>query len=811
MPESLSFVPDDTEPCERFQLRGPVGEGSFGMVYRAWDHILQTEVALKFFHPDQHPDIDDLRREVAIAHKLHHPNFVRVHDVVAYEGIPCISMEWVTGETLRKKLSVHGALTPDEVATLGIALADAIAVAHDHNICHCDIKPDNIIVDGDQFRLIDFGLAFSLTSPTRHRDPRGTQLYMSPEQRQCRPLDHRTDIYSIGVLLFEAAVGRQLTLQELASESEALRVDLRRLPSTLRRVIVRCIHVRPDDRFDNARDIALALRKQNSTIWSVRNRANVRALSWRNKALSVIAALLALCVTAMCVAVGISATSPTIMILPVAAPPALEAHATALYENLWEAVGAAMGQTIAMIPPGKNISLTGRWTEKANVIIKIELLSDTACRLTTTRRWARVFHWSYSDVIRAQRDKFLAGNLSNALARRGVLILRQTRDEQNNLPQHWASFAQATHNIIWYSRDEQKLKQSVDVFAQIISHSAQCQVCYLRRAQAEVQLYLLSRDDQYRVNSRADINQALLLAKSPDVWILGASLYLQLNDRESMEKTLQNPQYKLSTSQQGLKLEGMAMAQDGIYDNAIVYLRKALSQNPLDINTVNNLGIAQISAGRYNDAIQSFEHILLLTPNSYAALNNVSLAYMRTGQMSQAVGALESVVNSNPTAESWSNLGMALVYSGKPCLIALPYFEKAAALAPNTEEVIGYLAHAYRWCGMQAQARKSYTRAIALASRQLTGSAPAQMYVNAAVYAAALGDSEKFETYLRLARQHSTPADYDLEYEAAIGFALLGDERRVCERVGQLARVGYSRAFLEHNPDLSQYRYAWDH
>jgi hypothetical protein len=93
----------------------------------------------------------------------------------------------------------------------------------------------------------------------------------------------------------------------------------------------------------------------------------------------------------------------------------------------------------------------------------------------------------------------------------------------------------------------------------------------------------------------------------------------------------------------------------------------------------------------------------------------------------------------------------------------------------------------------------------------LTGSAPAQMYVDVAVYAAALGDSEKFETYLHLARQHSTPADYDLEYEAAIGFALLGDETRVCERLGQLARVGYSRAFLEHNPDLSQYRYAWDH
>ena len=263
-----------------------------------------------------------------------------------------------------------------------------------------------------------------------------------------------------------------------------------------------------------------------------------------------------------------------------------------------------------MIPPGKNISLTGRWTEKADVIIKIELLSDTACRLTTTRRWARVLHWTYSDVIRARRDRFLAGDLSNALARRGVLILRQTWDEQNNLPQHWASLAQATHNIIWYGRDEQKLKKSVNLFAQIISHSTQCQDCYLRRAQAEAQLYFLSRDNQYRVNSRADINQALSLAKSPESWMLGATLYLQLNDRESMEKTLHNPLYNLATSQQGLKLEGIAMTEDGMYDEAIVYLQKALSQNPLDINTVNNLGIAQISAGRYRDAIQSFEHIL---------------------------------------------------------------------------------------------------------------------------------------------------------------------------------------------------------
>jgi Flp pilus assembly protein TadD len=235
-----------------------------------------------------------------------------------------------------------------------------------------------------------------------------------------------------------------------------------------------------------------------------------------------------------------------------------------------------------------------------------------------------------------------------------------------------------------------------------------------------------------------------------------------------------------------------------------------LAKNPLDINTMNNLGIAQISAGRYSDAIQSFEYILELTPNDYAALNNVSLAYMRTGEMPQAVAALERIVKSNPIAESWSNLGMALVYSGKPRLLALPYFERAAALAPNNEEVIGYLAHSYRWCGMQGQAKQSYTKALTLASGQLMGSAPAQIYIHAAVYAAALGDSEKFESYLRLARQHSTPADYDLEYEAAIGFALLGDEARVCEGLTQLARAGYSKAFLQYNPDLARYRYAWD-
>lgn len=804
---------DKVAATERFHLRAAIGAGSMGVVYRAWDHLLEREVALKLFHAERESDIQEISREVAVAQKLHHPGFVRVHDVVRYAGALCISMEWVSGHTLRERLEQHGALSLDDVISLGVDLADALGFAHDNCIAHCDVKPENIVIDGGRFRLIDFGLAVSLTSPTRHSEPRGSQLYMSPEQRQGLPVDYRTDIYSIGVILFEAAVGRQLSLSELASGAEGIDRDLRNLPAPLRRVIRRCLRVQPGDRFAAARDIALALKVDSFSFQRLRSyysRLNLNTSTWAVKS---IVRLVGLFVVVWLFANGLSIFWPkptNVVILPISAPPVLQINAAALHETLWSMAGSATGGRIAVLPPGTQVAVSDKWTTSPAMVIEIALLTDTRCQLTIDRRWHKLLHWRSTVVITSREDSVLSNEIIKALASLGITMEAPSRGPNLALSD-WRSLARVTYNLARYRRDIGKLREAVAECNQIIEHANRCGVCYLKKAEIEVQMFLLSGDISYAVSARGDVNEALLLARSPQAWIRGARVFLRLHDRESLKGVFNNTAYQVLARQQGLAIEGAALAEDGVYDFAIAALKKAVDRNPFDINTANDLALAQMSAGRYSEAIKSFEKILMLTPDNNAALNNISLAYLRAGLTDQAIQSLERVLNVGPAAESYSNLGMALLYSGKSCVVAIPYFEKGAELAPRNEAVLGYLAHTYRWCGMQSRATDMYKRAMALARELVGQSTQGHIYMDLAVYAAALGDSNQFESYLHLARRNSGSLDYDFQYKAAVAFALLGDTERASDSVQLLVRAGYSRTLLAGNPDLARYRDIWEH
>lgn len=804
----LDFITE--EAIERFQLRGEIGLGSMGVVYRAWDHLLEREVALKIFHVDQASDIDDIRREVAVAQRLHHPGFVRVYDAVQYAGAPCISMEWVRGHTLRQKLEQKGALDVHEVIALGIEVADAVAFAHDNFIVHCDLKPDNIVIDDGRFRLIDFGLALSLTDPTRHSEPKGTQLYMSPEQRQGLPVDSCTDIFSIGVILFEAAVGRQLSLQELACGPEAIAKDLRPLPTSLRRVIRRCLRVQPRDRYATARDIVLELQQTNGIVHYFSSLLNRLTRGTLSRKMTSVLILGFLGIAVFSLAAALNSDPKNIVILPISAPETLQVNASALYDTLWSAAGSVSVGRVAILPLGTKAAISRKWTKAPDMIITIEVLSKTSCRVSVQRRWAKLLQSRYSRIVNSREEALLSKGVLETLARAGLNIPVQSQDSYLE-EQEWNTVARATYNLRWHRGDPNKLKQVITECDQAISKASRCGLCYIRKAEAEAQIYLLSQDTAYAASARADVNEALLLSKSREAWIQGAKVFLQLHDRDSLTGVFRNNAYDVLATQQGLALEGAALAEDGLFEAAISVLRKALERNPFDITTANNLALAEMSAGRYDEAIKSFERILVLTPDNYAALNNVSLAYMRAGSMNKAVQALERVLNRRPTAESFSNLGMALVYSGKSCLVALPYFEAGARLAPQNEAVVGYLGHAYRWCGMKGRAKDTYSKAMDLGRRLVGRSAAARVYMDLAVYAAALQESSQFEAYLDLAKRNSGSLDYDLQYEAAVGFALLGDKQRAADSLQLLARAGYSRTLLAGNPDFAPYREAWEH
>ncbi len=269
-----------------YEVIAPLGAGGMGEVYRARDPRLARDVAIKVLPADLSEDRDRLRRfeqESKAAGALNHPNLLAVFDTGLHDGAPYIVFELLQGETLRAHLA-PGSLSARRAVDYAVQIAHGLAAAHERGIIHRDLKPENILVTEDgRVKILDFGLA--KWRPTR--DPAGvrsdletasqitdagtvlgTAGYMSPEQVQGLPADHRSDVFSFGSVFYEMLSGRQAFQGNSAVETmnAILKDDPEELtpangdvPSAVERIVRRCLEKRPEERFQSARDIAFAL------------------------------------------------------------------------------------------------------------------------------------------------------------------------------------------------------------------------------------------------------------------------------------------------------------------------------------------------------------------------------------------------------------------------------------------------------------------------------------------------------------------------------------------------------------------------
>src|SRR4030095_4265941 len=221
----------------RYEIRSLLGAGGMGEVYQARDPKINRDVAIKVLPATFSSDAERLRRfeqEVQATGKLNHPNILAVYDVETHDGAPYVVYELLEGETLRERLR-GGALSARKAVEFAVQIANGLSAAHGKGIVHRDLKPDNIFITNDgHLKILDFGLA-KLVEPNpnvEHQtdvltrkattDPgavMGTAGYMSPEEVRGRPVDHRTDIFSFGAVLYEMLSGRRAFHGESAIET----------------------------------------------------------------------------------------------------------------------------------------------------------------------------------------------------------------------------------------------------------------------------------------------------------------------------------------------------------------------------------------------------------------------------------------------------------------------------------------------------------------------------------------------------------------------------------------------------------------
>jgi serine/threonine protein kinase/Tol biopolymer transport system component len=267
-----------------YEIQSSVGAGGMGEVYRARDTRLDRTVALKILPAVFSADTDRLHRfqhEAKVLSSLNHPNVLAIYDVGDQNGVRFLVSEFLEGQSLRETLAT-GTLSPRRLIEYALDIAKGLAAAHEKGIVHRDLKPDNVFITRDgRVKVLDFGLAKQIPEPASQESATmtgavptipgtvmGTVGYMSPEQVRGLPLDHRSDIFSFGAVLYEMASGNRAfrgdssveTMNAILKEEVAeLSESSTHVSPGLERIIRRCLEKNPERRFQSASDLAFAL------------------------------------------------------------------------------------------------------------------------------------------------------------------------------------------------------------------------------------------------------------------------------------------------------------------------------------------------------------------------------------------------------------------------------------------------------------------------------------------------------------------------------------------------------------------------
>jgi serine/threonine protein kinase len=266
-----------------YRILDKIGAGAMGEVYRARDERLGREVALKLIRPEFSDKSDHLRRfqqEAQTASLLNHPNILAIFDVGVFERSPYIVSELLVGKTLGERL-IAGPFSVRDATAYTFQISQGLIAAHNHHIIHRDLKPDNIFLTNDgHIKILDFGVAKLQAPPsesvpiesaptvTKHGMVIGTVAYMSPEQLRGKTIDHRSDIFSVGAILYEMLSGRRAFRGEtevdtmtavLREEPGAAELDQAAIPAAYQDIVRHCLEKEPENRFQSAKDLAFAL------------------------------------------------------------------------------------------------------------------------------------------------------------------------------------------------------------------------------------------------------------------------------------------------------------------------------------------------------------------------------------------------------------------------------------------------------------------------------------------------------------------------------------------------------------------------
>ena len=835
-----------------YEILAPIGSGGMGEVYRARDRRLDREVAIKVLAPELAARAEHLRRfeqEARAASALNHPNIVTIYDV-GFEGeLAYIAMELIQGQDLRAMAS-KAPLTLNQAVRIISKVADGLAAAHERGIVHRDLKPENIIISTSGYlsnsghvKILDFGLA-KLVRPLSPNDTTlphthpgavfGTVGYMSPEQSSGLETDFRTDLFSLGVILYELLAGRRPFQEPTAAETMAaiIRDEVPPItqanpavPPELERIVTRLLSKAPRDRYGSTIDLARDLREiRDMLTLSSGSRSTLPPLPakphrklWPYAAIAVGIALLG---GASWYGLHMRSAPPRFVARSLGVLPFRDLSGMAdgqlFADGIAETISAQLAQTSSIrIAPMVDGSAKGTLRDIAKRRGADLLLRGSVQRAGDQLRV------SYAIVDPASGDDVagdtLTGTVAEVFALEDNVALRVLQtlgvaQMSRHVPQaklagaSQAAFTKAK-GLLVHVKDERSVDGAIDLLQSLLTDERDSAEVNAMLARALMSKYMLSHQRHYLDDASLYADRAVQL--DPNL----ADAYAVLGNTRRLGGRL--PEAATSFSR-GIELNPRAVESiAGLADtysamgraaDAEKAFERAIALRPDSTNITTQYGTFCFTHGRFDKAVGLYRRVTEILPDSARAFTNLGASLQAIGRYDDAAAAYEHSISLAPSGSAYSNLGLIRYDSGRYA-DACTALEKASQLAPNDYRVWANLGDAYRWTPeRKGDAPEAHGRAIAAARATLAVNAKDALAH--AVIASCLAKTGKLDEADREIRSALTidPTDANVLYDAAVVAQLRGDADAAANWLRRAVGNGYSAAEAAHDPELAPLR-----
>lgn len=827
----------------RYRIESLLGRGGMGLVYKAHDGELDRTVALKLVRPELTLDSEAMRRfkqELLLASRISHKNILRIHDLGDVQGVKFISMAYVEGPDLHHVLKEQGRLPIDRVVAIARQLVSALEAAHSEGVVHRDLKPQNVLIDAEDHAYVsDFGLAKSLEADssmmTRAGEVLGTPRYMSPEQVQGKPADHRSDIYSLGLILYEMATGEspfegesaaQMMMQRLTVKPKDPRLLNPDMPPYLSKIILRCLELDPARRYQSAKEIGEDIDAAHASkpIHATSLRITVPVPeSRRSRALAAVAIVILI---ALAAGIIVHRLRRPVAVTPpggVGGVPSLaqgkylavlpfrvlgsEADLGYVAEGLGEALNAKLFalQGIHLASPGAveqaakhgslaevakdlgvNLAVQGTLQGgdgKIAVVVNLEDVSNGR------QLWAQEFTGVPGDLLTLedQISEKLIGALD--LHPGGQELAREAQHPTENVAAY--DLYLKGQNALRGLPNTETVQKAIGLYNDALKQDPGFALAYAGLADANLRMYNQTKDRVWVDEATRAAQQAQQLNSTlPQVYMALGNVYSATGRNAESVDMLKRALQLSPNSDEGYRRLGKTYLATGKANLAIAAFKKALKLDPYYWVNSDELGKAYIAASDYAGALSAFEHVTQIEPDNAAGYENIGNTYMEQGKFTLAVPALEKALQLSPTFTHYSNLGSAYFYV-KRFKDAAKTLEKAVGLSPNQEAVVGNLAEAYLYAGEKQQAQDAFNRAIGLAYKQLqVNPRDGDTMADLSIYYASQGQFPLALQFIHNARSID-PANPSYAYNEAAVEALQGQPEKAMASLREAFQKGF--------------------